>query len=263
MAQPKNLDQPLEALLAECDDLGLRFALAPSGDRLRVTHHTGEPATALHDSLLADIVAHRESILSLVRQFPRELPSLTPMIALSLDRFEIATHSSPVAALLRDNRVYYRLTPRVLYWVWDKVDSAYIDALEAAKGKRLEVHDQIELQLPWLLSLGEWITQHYRPDEIARGSRRRASLPSIASVVEEKRQAAMREQELARVRSAQRSSQPQPDEHDKPSPSPGDSARGQRRKSKKGKPQASSALSAAADLFGSAGLPPESPVATH
>ena len=166
MIDSNTLDK-VSVLLQQCESRGAQVFLGTDG-----LAKLGNPSL-LSKELLQSLRDAKTEIAEYLSVWRVESPTDIPFVARNLD---VVTW--PVAwvgdseFIFVGERPHYRLTPDVYVW--------FVASLEGLQNGPNAA--SVVAALPVLDSLGQWISRHYRPHEIAGAYARRIGLPKVEYV---------------------------------------------------------------------------------
>lgn len=164
-----DMDSPLNAALAECDELNISLWV----DNGKLSFRAG--AFGFPDSLRDTLRTHRDELFAVLSDDPRPTPEWVPFIARNLDvRWFEFPLVKDVAVLLVNGRPYFRVTPSILVRFFTAVENraASLQSDPVAFGAFQQV-------AAMLVDIGHWVDQHYRPDQISRAFANPLPLPTV------------------------------------------------------------------------------------
>jgi hypothetical protein len=159
----------LDAALAECDELNIALWVQDG----KLSFRSGE--FGFPDRLRDTLRTHRDELFTLLSDDQRSHPEWVPFIARNLDvRWFEFPLVKDVVVLLVSQRPYYRLTAAT----WVRVALA-VDQRAASVSSDPVAFGEMRQAAELLVSLGEWINLHYRPDQIRRAFANPLPLPRV------------------------------------------------------------------------------------
>lgn len=162
----------LETALAECDELGVVLWVSEG----KLSFRAGE--CGFPDRLRDALRSHRDELIALLRDHPVAVPEWVPFVSRNLDHrwFEwVLVKTVPV--LFVNQRPYYRLTPSVWVRFCRALDNRAASIL-SDPGASGDLTAAVDL----LTSFREWLSQHYRPDQMRRAWSNPHPLPPLPRV---------------------------------------------------------------------------------
>jgi hypothetical protein len=159
-----NIPPELDTLLGECDRLGMVLTATPAGGvRIEYADSTADSPTP---EMVEGLKKFKPEIIKLLSESPRTQPDRVLFVARNLDCREFSRYTSSAVWVYIGQRPYYRLTPRVFYWIVDAVEKAHTDAKkngDEAKARQLFASGVL------LIQFSDYVHAHYRPDQLRRG----------------------------------------------------------------------------------------------
>lgn len=167
----------LDSLLAECDEQFVRLELTAPGTGVRSV--PGDNSRPLSSVLLDELRPHKAAVIAILKAAPRPAPDPVVFVARNLSTLALPARLAPPVVFFEGDRPFYRLTPRVLFWLENAVQSVWdsSDKDDATRAK-------LEAMAAVLWGLSRWVDRYYRPDQIRRGRKLAVTLPTIRKPVD-------------------------------------------------------------------------------
>jgi hypothetical protein len=155
----------LDTLLGECDRLGMVLSISPTGGvRIEYSDSSADSPTP---EMLERLRFYKPAILSLLIHWQLVAqPDPVLFVARNLDIREMTRHGAGAVWLLVGDRPYYRLTPRVFYWLVNSIEHAHNEAKKKGDHERARQLFEMGSVLP---RLSDYVHAHFRPDQLRRG----------------------------------------------------------------------------------------------